>query len=225
MRIASLFSGGKDSVYATYLAERDGHDIDCLVTIHPMRSDSYMFHTVNLHVTELQARSWGKRIISGASSGVKESELEDLKRVLSRLDVEGVVSGAIASNYQKNRVERVCEEMDLRAVTPLWGRAPARILDEMLSSGMVIIVTAVAAMGLDEGWLGRKIDGDAYNALLSLNSKYGVDVCGEGGEYETLVLDAPWFDRAIEVIEAEGDWDGVRGTYVVKRAELVLMDT
>jgi uncharacterized protein (TIGR00290 family) len=91
----------------------------------------------------------------------------------------------------------------------------------MLSRGMVIIVTAVAAMGLDEGWLGRVLDPEAVEALRGLSERFGVDVCGEGGEMETLVLDAPWFRSRLEVLEARRVWDGVRGSYVVERAGLL----
>jgi len=225
MRIAALLSGGKDSVYSAHLVEGEGEELVSFVTVHPRRTDSYMFHTVNLQVTELQAKSWGKPIVSRASSGVKEEELEDLKQVLSHLDIEGVVSGAIASNYQRERIERICQELELISLTPLWGRKRNSLLEEMIRSGMNIIVTAVAAMGLDESWLGKKLDRDAYEDLLSLSKEFGIDVCGEGGEYETLVLDAPWFQYPIEIIEYEKNWDGMRGTYTVKRMELTHPDT
>jgi uncharacterized protein (TIGR00290 family) len=86
---------------------------------------------------------------------------------------------------------------------------------------MEVVVTAVAAMGLDESWLGRVLDGDAAGELKELSLRHGFDVCGEGGEMETLVVDAPWFGKRLEIVEARREWDGVRGSYVVEEARLV----
>jgi uncharacterized protein (TIGR00290 family) len=85
---------------------------------------------------------------------------------------------------------------------------------------MEVVVTAVAAMGLDESWLGRALDGDVARELKELSLRHGFDVCGEGGELETLVLDAPWFGKRLEIVEARKEWDGVRGSYVVEEARL-----
>jgi ABC transporter with metal-binding/Fe-S-binding domain ATP-binding protein len=220
MRLAGLFSGGKDSCYAARLAELDGHDVDYLVSMRSENPDSYMFHTVNIGLTELQAYAWGKEHVEARTRGVKERELDDLKRCLKDLDVDGVVSGAIASNYQRERVDKICGELGLEHVSPLWGRERVGLLDEMLRSGMVIVFSAVAAQGLDRGWLGARLDRQAVNRLVELRDRYGVDPCGEGGEYESLVLDAPWFRYRLEVKRAEPHWDGVSGRYRVAKADL-----
>lgn len=221
MRLAALFSGGKDSCYAARLAEEEGHDLDYLVSMRSENPDSYMFHTVNIGLTELQAYAWGKEHVEAKTRGVKEKELDDLKRCLKSLDVEGVVTGAVASSYQRERVDRICDELGLEHVSPLWGRERVGLLNEMLSRGMVIVFSAVAAQGLDQKWLGRKLDKQALNSLVQLRERYGVDPCGEGGEYESLVLDAPWFRYRIEVKEAERSWDGVSGRYRVAEANMV----
>jgi len=222
MRLAGLFSGGKDSCYAARLAELDGHDLVYLVSMRSENPDSYMFHTVNVGVTELQAYVWGKEHVEARTRGVKEKELEDLKRCLEALDVEGVVSGAVASSYQRQRIDGVCGELGLEHVSPLWGRERVGLLDEMLRSGMVMVFSAVAARGLDRGWLGARLDRRAVDRLVGLRDRYGVDPCGEGGEYESLVLDAPWFRYRIEVRRAERSWDGVSGRYRVLEADLRL---
>jgi diphthine-ammonia ligase len=221
MRLAALFSGGKDSCYAARLAEEEGHDLDYLVSMRSENPDSYMFHTVNIGLTELQAYAWGKEHVEAKTRGVKEKELDDLKRCIKSLDVEGVVTGAVASSYQRERVDRICDELGLEHVSPLWGRERVGLLNEMLSRGMVIVFSAVAAQGLDQKWLGRKLDKQALNSLVQLRERYGVDPCGEGGEYESLVLDAPWFRYRIEVKEAERSWDGVSGRYRVAEANMV----
>ncbi|HUV54083.1 MAG TPA: diphthine--ammonia ligase [Candidatus Krumholzibacteriaceae bacterium] len=220
MRLAALFSGGKDSAYAARLMELEGYDVQYLVSMRSKNPDSYMFHTVNIGLTELQAYAWGKEHVEAETRGVKEKELDDLKRCLKGLDVEGVVTGAIASSYQRERVDRICRELGLEHVSPLWGRERVGLLNEMLSRGMVIVFSAVAAQGLDQKWLGAKLDRQAVNRLVQLMDRYGVDPCGEGGEYESLVLDAPWFRYRIEVKEAEHSWDGVSGRYRVVEADL-----
>jgi uncharacterized protein (TIGR00290 family) len=90
-----------------------------------------------------------------------------------------------------------------------------------MEAGMEVVVTAVAAMGLDESWLGRVLDADAAGELKELSLRHGFDVCGEGGEMETLVVNAPWFGKRLEIVEARREWDGVRGSYVVEEARLV----
>ena len=221
MRLASLFSGGKDSTYATHLAAEGGDEVACLVTMRSRREDSWMFHTVNIGLAPIVAEAFGIEIVTAETCGEKETELEDLVEVLGGLEVEGVVSGAIASTYQRRRVDRICEELGLVHVAPLWGRDGFDLLGEMISEGLVVIVTAVAAMGLDQSWLGRVLDQGAAEELRELNQCFGVDVCGEGGEMETLVLDAPWFQRRLDIVSARQVWDGVRGSYLVEEARLL----
>lgn len=221
MRVAGLFSGGKDSTYASRKAQELGMDLAYLVSVKPVNPESYMFHTVNLHVTELQAEAWGVPYIELETQGEKEAEVLDLKEGLSRLDVEGVVSGAIESSYQRVRVDKICSDLSIEHFSPFWGRAGESLLKEMLERGMKVIFSAVAAYGLDETWLGEALDGEKLGRLVSLNKEFGVDVCGEGGEYESLVLDAPWFNYRIKILDAEKTWDGTSGRYNVKRARLV----
>ena len=221
MRLASLFSGGKDSTYATHLAAGGGDEVEYLVTMRSRREDSWMFHTVNIDLAPMVAEAFGIENINAETSGEKEKELEDLRSVLDGLDVEGLVTGAIASTYQRRRVDRICEELGLIHVAPLWGRDGFELLQEMLSEGLVIVVTAVAAHGLDETWLGRVLDEEAAEELRNLNERFGVNVCGEGGEMETLVLDAPWFSKRLSIERAQPVWDGVRGSYLVEEARLL----
>ena len=220
MRLAALFSGGKDSTYAARLEEIAGHEIAYLVTLRSRRDDSYMFHTVNIELTALLAEALGIESVVVNTEGEKEVELDDLENALRELDIEGIVTGAIASSYQKTRIDMICEDLGLEHLSPLWGRNTEVLLEEMLQSGMEIIIASVAAMGLDEKWLGRRLNEEATVELKLLNEKYGIDICGEGGEMETLVLDAPWFKSRLEVLRAIPVWDGTRGSYLIEAAEL-----
>lgn len=221
MRLAALFSGGKDSTYAAHLAQDMGHEVLYLVTMLPVRDDSWMFHTVNISLAPLVAKAIGIESVVVDTSGEKEEELQDLKPAIAKLNVDGLVTGAIASSYQRSRVDAICSELEIEHVAPLWGRESSDLVHEMIAGGMSIIVSAVAAMGLDENWLGRTIDMDALEELKSLSERYGVDVCGEGGEMETLVLDAPWFTSRLEIVSAKPEWDGVRGSLHVEEARLI----
>ena len=220
LRFAALFSGGKDSTYAAHLAQEMGHDVSYLVTMLPARDDSWMFHTVNIGLAPLVAQAMGIESVVVDTSGEKEEELRDLTPAIAGLNVDGLVTGAIASNYQRSRIDSICSELEIKHLAPLWGRESYELVREMITNGMTIIVTAVAAMGLDEKWLGRTLDEDALRELKSLSERYGVDVCGEGGEMETLVLDAPWFTSRLEIVSAKPEWDGVRGSLHVEEAHL-----
>jgi diphthine-ammonia ligase len=219
VRLAALTSGGKDSVYALYLAMQGGHRITDMVTIKPSRDDSFMFHSANIHMVDLISRAADIPLTVETSMGEKEKELKDLKRALSRLDVEGVTVGAIESKYQADRVYSICKEMDLEMVAPLWHLDPERLIRDMIRI-MDVRIVHVSAMGLNQHWLGRKLDPQAVEALIDLNRRYGIHICGEGGEYETLVLNAPFFRSRIEILDAETIWDRDRGIYQVKDARL-----
>jgi ABC transporter with metal-binding/Fe-S-binding domain ATP-binding protein len=223
MRVAVLFAGGKDSTYAAYTVLKNGLEVKYLITMVSRDPHSWMFHTVNIDITRHQAEAMGIEQLMLPTSGEKDRELEDLKKAIAaiRNDVDGVVAGAIASSYQKNRVDQICEELGLVSIAPLWGRDPAELLREMIGTGFEAIITSAAAQGFDESWLGRKIDEACLKDLEGLRERFGINISGEGGDYESLVLDAPFFKNRIEVVEAEKTWRGTSGYYLVKKARLV----
>jgi diphthine-ammonia ligase len=220
MRVAALISGGKDSALALHRALKAGHKANFLVAMIPQREDSWMFHYPNIGLTYLFSEATGIPLVKAETSGIKEEELEDLKDLLSTLNVKGVVSGAIASQYQKQRIERICQELGLSSITPLWGEEPLKLLKELVSLEFEAIITGVYAQGFDESWLGRLIEMDTIDALLQLNRKHHISIIGEGGEYETLVLDAPFFKKRIELVETEKIWQEESGWLHVKKATL-----
>jgi ABC transporter with metal-binding/Fe-S-binding domain ATP-binding protein len=220
MKLAALISGGKDSSFAIYKAQQEGHVVTDLVTIKPVNEDSYMFHSANIHLTSLISESCGIPLTSQVSTGEKEKELDDLKKALSPLKVEGVAVGAIESEYQASRVRNICDELGLVMYAPLWHKDPESLLFEMIEC-MDIIIVKVAAGGMDESWLGRHFDKKMIADLKELNRKYRVHLAGEGGEYETLVLNAPYYRKRIKLIETRKMWLGDHGVLNVIEAELV----
>ncbi|MEM4712947.1 MAG: TIGR00289 family protein [Candidatus Bathyarchaeia archaeon] len=220
MQVAVLATGGKDSTLALYRVLRLGYDVKYLVSMIPLREDSWMFHYPNIHLMDLFAEAVGIPLVKSETSGMKEVEVEDLKRLLVGLDVDGIVSGAISSNYQKVRIEEICKQLRLKCLTPLWQADPASVLKEILDLNFEVIITGVYAYGFSKEWLGRRLDEETINALTELNKRFGVSLVGEGGEYETLVLDAPFFTKKLKIVEAEKAWRGQGGYLLVKKAVL-----
>ena len=220
MRVALLATGGKDSVMALYHILQQGYEVAYLATMIPLREDSWMFHYPNIGLIDLFADAVNIPLAKAETSGVKEEEVEDLKKLIQTLDIKGVVSGAIASNYQKERVDRICRQLNLKSIAPLWHRDQLEILQEILRLRFEVVITGVYAIGFDEGWLGRRIDASVIEDLLRLNKAYGVSIVGEGGEFETLVVDAPFYRKKIRILKAEKVWKGQSGHYLISKAQL-----
>ncbi len=228
MKVGALFSGGKDSTYAAYLASRE-NELSCLVTVLPASESSYMFHYPDLKWTRLQAEAAGLPQLFQETQGVKEEELNDLAAVVAKAKktygLEAICSGAMASRYQKERVEKVCREAGLACLSPLWGVDPERHLGSLLRDRFVAIVVSVSALGLDRSWLGRELDQAAVDELVALSRKYKFHAGLEGGEGETFVLDCPLFKAAIEVLGSTTRWRGDSGVYEIGDARLVAKPT
>jgi predicted ATP pyrophosphatase (TIGR00289 family) len=223
MKVAVLFSGGKDSTMAFYKAVEEGNEVKYLVSLISDNPASYMFHVANIHITELSAEALGVPLVKKVTKGIKEEELEDLKHVLMDLKdkgVEGIYSGALHSVYQKSRVDGICEELGLKSSAPFWHIDPEEYMKEIIDLGFEVIITSVSAEGLDESWLGKKIDFSVLDEIIELNKKYGMHMAFEGGEAETLVLDGPVFNKKIKIIESETIWDRDSGYFSIKSAVL-----
>ena len=217
MKSVALFSGGKDSTYALYLAMQQAHDIRRLITIIPQRDDSYMYHVPAVERTEYQAKAMNiPRDVYKIGD-----DPEELKKVLKKYNVDAVVSGAIASNYQKTRIEEICTDLGLLSYAPLWGKEQRLLLEDMINAGMKIMIISVSAYGLDSSYLGKIIDENVLSDLLKIEKKYAINVSGEGGEYETFVLDAPFFKKRIEITKYKKVWNGIRGELIIDDMKLV----
>ena len=203
MKCALLFSGGKDSTYAGFLARKAGYEISCLITILSENLDSFMFHTPSITLTKKQAETMERPIIIQKTKGIKEDELKELESVIktakTKYGVEGIVTGAIASVYQASRIQKLCNKLNLECFNPLWQKNPFELLEELIKNGFKVIIVGVGAEGLDESWLGREIDINMINDLNELNKKYGINPAGEGGEFESFVLDCPMFKKPLKL--------------------------
>jgi len=223
MRLGVLFSGGKDSCMALHLTRETGHDIACLLTVLPRNPESFLFHTPNIDWTAEQAKAIGVPHLTVESDGKKESEVEDLRRLLAlaqeRFGIKGVATGAIESVYQAERIQRVCAALGLWVFNPLWKRDQTEHLRELLTLGFEVLVVGVFAEHLDEDWLGRRLDSPAIEELISLARK-GIQPAGEGGELETFVLFAPGWRQRIQVTDCLPEFSlgsGILAIHSVRR--------
>ena len=123
MKVAVLFSGGKDSTMAVYAALDAKEDVRYLLSMKSRNDESYMFHVPNIHITDLLAEALDIPIMSVETDGIKEEELEDLRTAfenLKDLGVEAIYTGALYSVYQKSRIEKLGSEVGLEIISPYW---------------------------------------------------------------------------------------------------------
>lgn len=225
MNVAVLFSGGKDSVFSAYKAMQAGHKVVCLVTIIPKRTDSFMYHVINAELTKFHAEAMEIPLIVGKTSGIKEKELSVLKQILGDLKrkklIQGVVSGAVKSNYQRKRIEKICKELSLKSITPLWHLDEEKLMKEFIKAKFKAIIVGVYALGFNEKWLGKEINLSTLKQLVGLQKKFKVSIVGEGGEFESFVLDAPFFKKKLKIEGQEKHWKGLMWELKIKKVKLV----
>ncbi|XP_034489328.1 uncharacterized protein LOC117793033 isoform X2 [Drosophila innubila] len=217
MRVVAMVSGGKDSCYNMMQCVAEGHEIVALANLHPKdrdELDSFMYQTVGHMGIEILASAMGlplyRRETKGKSTQTgkqyvptDDDEVEDLYSLLDtckhELNVEAVAVGAILSDYQRVRVENVCSRLNLISLAYLWRRDQTELLQEMIDCQVHAIIIKVAALGLvPDRHLGKSLR-EMQTHLLKMRDKYGLNVCGEGGEYETFTLDCPLFKQRIVV--------------------------
>jgi diphthine-ammonia ligase len=222
MKLAAMISGGKDSIYAAWLASQD-HELAYAISMVPKSHESYMFHFPNIHFVRDQARLMGVELLQRETEGEKELELDDLESAIVSIknEVDGIVTGALASSYQKMRIDSICKRHGLLSIAPLWQIDPATYLRKAIDEGFEIIIAGVAAPPLDEKWLGRRIDEKCIQDLEFMNKRHGIHIGGEGGEFESFVLDCPLFAKRIRVLQAERVWDAKSrsGYYDIKNID------
>jgi len=218
MKVGILFSGGKDSTYAAWLAKKEGHDIECLITLFSKNKESYMFHTPAIEFVEKQAESMGIPLVIQETEGNKEDELEDLERAIKKAvkknHIEGIVTGAVESVYQASRIQRVCNRLNIECFNPLWQKDQIELLSEIVRSKFEVVIAGVYAYPFDAKSVGRKIDLGFIEKIKELSEKYKINPAGEGGEFESFVLNSPMFKKKLKLeikdVVGEGNsWTGV----------------
>jgi ABC transporter with metal-binding/Fe-S-binding domain ATP-binding protein len=197
MTWAALTSGGKDSILSLQKALDAGMDVSYMVTVVPENPDSYMFHSTNLAAVPVIAKRCDMTYIGIPTLGEKDYELQDLERGLSTLPIKGVIVGSIESNYQHSRITALCQRLGIELFAPLWHMNPSMLLREV-AERMDVRIVVTAADGLGENILGKRIDFALIDLLCKISAKRRIHIAGEGGEYESLTLNAPCFSSPIQ---------------------------
>ncbi|MFH1377042.1 MAG: diphthine--ammonia ligase [Candidatus Woesearchaeota archaeon] len=205
MKLGVLFSGGKDSTYAAYLASKE-HELVCLISMKSDNPDSYMFHTPNIDLVLYQAEAMDLPLVIGNTKGEKEVELEDLEETIKKAkeeyNLDGIITGALYSDYQRERIEKIAEKLNLKVISPLWHKNQEKYMRELIENKFEIIFSSVAADGLDKSWLGRIITNEDIDKLVELNKKNGLNIALEGGEAESFVLNCPLFKKRLKILKS-----------------------
>jgi ABC transporter with metal-binding/Fe-S-binding domain ATP-binding protein len=203
MGVGILFSGGKDSMLAALLAKNSGKELSCLISIISENKESYMFHTPSISKVKMQAKVMDVPLIIVKTKGEKEKELKDLekaiKKAIKEYNINGVVTGAVESVYQATRVQNICNELKIECFNPLWQKNQLGLIKELVKNNFEVIIVGIFAYPLDEKWLGRKIDNDFIKDMKKMNEKWQISIAGEGGEFESFVLDCPLFSEKLKI--------------------------
>lgn len=218
MRVVALLSGGKDSVAAVEVAQGFAWDVVGALVLRPPQDDAWMFHTPALDVVAGVAECLGlplleRKVRHGQAEEV--ADLEDaLRAVQAKWSPDGIISGALASEYQRTRIEAVGHRLGLKTFTPLWHKDLKAYLHGVLEDDWDVRFSRTAADGVPNAWCGQRLD--AAKAEAMLNHRARPHVAGEGGEYETLVLDAPHYRKRLVVDKARVEATASRATWVVE---------
>ena len=225
MKVAVLFSGGKDSTYSIYKAKMLGHKIECVVTIFPQSQESQLLHYPNIQFTKLQSESMNIPQISievdSTNPNTEESTLEQiLIDAKENYGIEGIVHGGILSEFQKKRFEKISNNLGITLISPLWKKNQKEYMENLLKSNFQFVIISATSGGLDESWLGKEITNEDLKTLQNLSQKYGFNLSFEGGEAETFVINCPLFTCPIKIVKSKTSWDGYRGRFEILEAKL-----
>ncbi len=225
MKLAAvLFTGGKDSCLALLKAKKQ-YKIKYLLTILPSGYDSYMFHKPSLSLIKAQAKSLEIPLIVQKSITQKEKEVQDLEKLLKKLKqvkekVDCIITGGVASIYQKKRIEKAAKKFKLKVINPLWEMNGEKLWKEALKNRFKVILIKICCEGLDKEILGKEIDNKMLNKLLNYSKKYGFELTAEGGDFETTVLDMPLFKKEIELVTNIKSQGPYRHFLIIKKVKL-----
>ena len=225
MKLAALFSGGKDSTYAIHLAKKSGHSVDVLLTLYTHTDESHLLHYPNIKFTSLQSESMKiPQLTEQLTSTNAKNESEALDKLIisakENYSIDGIVHGGILSEYQKDNFSTICEKNNLKIVSPLWNMEPESYMKELLSENFEYVISTVSSDGLNDSWLGRTIQENDLSELKKLQQKFDFNLNFEGGEAETFVTNCPLFEKPLLIQDSTTEWDGYRGRFEILEAKL-----
>ncbi len=214
MKVIVSWSGGKDSCFACYKALAQGHEVTHLVNFISREFRRVTFHGTRARLIFRQAQVIGIPLTQYSvppDLSLYEQRFKKAVFSLKHEGIQGMVFGDIYLQEHRQWIERVCSEVGINPVIPLWNRDPEHLLSEFIEAGFEAMVVSAKADIFSEEWLGRKIDHSFLSDLKGLAQGKQVDVCGEQGEYHTLVVDGPLFSKRLQVtfgdkVQRNGYW-------------------
>ena len=214
MKVIASWSGGKDSCFACYKALAEGYEVSYLVNFISREFRRVSFHGTRAHLISRQAQAIGIPLVQypvPPDMSLYEQTFKKGVSVLKRKGIEGMVFGDIYLQEHKDWIERVCGELGITPLLPLWGMASERVLSDFIEAGFEAVIISAKADIFDEKWLGQRIDHSSLFGLKKLEEEKRLDVCGEQGEYHTLVVDGPLFRKRVQVtygarVQRNGYW-------------------
>ena len=224
--MAGLFSGGKDSTYAIFKTTLQKHDLCCIMMMHPSSDDSLLFHYPTTNLLDKISNAIGVPVLEHSSNvSEKNHEVNELthliKKAVDEFSIDGLINGCISSRFQLDIFQDICDKLKIKLVSPLWNIDSDYYYKQLLGQGFEIMITRVAALGLDSSWLGKTITKDNLAILKKLSLKYQFNITFEGGEAETLVLDCPLYKKRISIKDHTITWDGIRGMFEILDVDLI----
>ena len=209
MKVAVLYSGGKDSTQAIKWALDNNHEVVALIAVKPKDTEAYLYHYATVEWTLLSAEALGIPLIlvKGEKTGPEE-EAKELEKVFGKINVDAVILGGVGlQKTQIDSVEKIAKKFDINILIPHQNMDHYELVKDAINSGFDIRITQVAVDGLGKEWLGRKLDMKTLEELMKLGEKFGFHVGGEGGHYDSFILDAPMFKKKIEFSNSRKIWD------------------
>ena len=210
--VFTSWSGGKDCCLACYRAVARGLKVRYLANMVAEDGKRSYSHGLAPRVLEAQAQAIGIPLIQQrARRNNYEAEFKKMLLSLKEEGISGGVFGDIDLDEHRQWIERVCGDVAVTPYLPLWGEKQEELLKDFISLGFTAIVVAAKAELFDREWLGRKVDRDFLDHLEVLKETKEVTPCGEAGEYHTLVVDGPLFERRLEILRSrrvlrDGRW-------------------
>ena len=205
MDVAILYSGGKDSTLAIDHALRKEWNIKYLISVKPTRTDCFLFHFATVELTKDLAKLFGlKHVYVTCDVADPKKEADLIKDVVNKEPVDALILGG--TGLQETQIKSIRDavfDLGTEVFAAHTGEDHGKVLYDLIRRGYDIRVTQIAAEGLSKRWLGRKLDLEAFAELKDLSERFGFHLGAEGGHYDTLVVDAPFFNKKLEILESK----------------------
>lgn len=202
MKVIASTSGGKDSTFALFKAMQMGHEVAYLANTIAYDSKRVRFHGVKAEIIQKQAKALGISLLQKETTpeNYRKEYIDNIRDVIKKEGIEGLVLGDIFLQDCYTWAKEICDELKIELIEPLWKKSSEEIMEDFINSGFEAVIVSTQANLLGEDWVGRKLDKSFLRDIKKLKN---VDICGENGEYHSLVLNGPTFKKKLEIKKSE----------------------